>query len=141
MYHFRLRKSVSFEISYYNRKLIEEWYIEQKNDSIVRNWVGYGRYDTQPQVDILNELYELLRLYTNFFLPVMKLKKKIRIGSKIRKVHDRATTPYRRILRAKDVPTKVKDKLRVQYKTLSLVKLKEQIDEVLERLKPTPLKG
>ncbi|MDO8570309.1 MAG: hypothetical protein Q7R97_01870 [Candidatus Daviesbacteria bacterium] len=116
-------------------------FIEQKNDSIVRNWVGYGRFDTQPQVDILNELYELLRLYTNFFLPVMKLKKKIRIGSKIRKVHDKVTTPYRRILRAKDVSTEVKNKLRVQYKTLSLVGLKEKIDMVLKRLKPTPLKG
>ncbi|MBU0999828.1 transposase family protein [Patescibacteria group bacterium] len=116
-------------------------YIEQKNDSIVRNWVGYGRFDTQPQVDTLNELYELLRLYTNFFLPVMKLKKKIRIGSKIRKVHDRAATPYKRILRARDVSKKLKNKLKAQYKTLNLVKLKEQIDEVLKRLKPTPLKG
>lgn len=116
-------------------------YVEEKNDSIVRNWVGYGRFDTQPQVDILNELYELLRLYTNFFLPVMKLKKKIRIGSKIKKIHDKATTPYRRILRARDVSRKVKDKLRNQYKTLSLVDLKEKMDEVLRRLKPTPTKG
>lgn len=60
----------------------------------------------------------------------MKLKKKI---------HDKATTPYRRILRARDVSKEVKDKLRAQYKTLSLVKLKKQIDEVLRRLKPTPL--
>ncbi len=98
-------------------------YVEEKNDSIIRNWVGYGRYDTQVQVDTLNELYELLRLYTNFFLPVMKLKKKIRIGSKIKKVHDKAATPYRRILRAKDVSKEVKDKLRAQYKSLSLLPL------------------
>ncbi len=115
-------------------------YIEEKNDSVVRNWVGYGRFDTQAQVDILNELYQLLRLYTNFFLPVMKLKEKIRIGSKIRKIHDRATTPYRRVLRARDVSKEVKDNLRKQYKTLNLVDLKDQIDEVLKRLKPTRLK-
>ena len=115
-------------------------YVEEKNDSIVRNWVGYGRYDTQAQVDTLNKLYEQLRLYTNFFLPVMKLKKKIRIGSKIKKVHDKAATPYRRILRARDVSKEIKDKLRVEYKTLSLVDLKDQIDAVLKRLKPTPLK-
>jgi len=115
-------------------------YVEEKNDSIVRNWVGYGRYDTQAQVDTLNELYEQLRLYTNFFLPVMKLKKKIRMGSKIKKVHDKAATPYRRILRARDVSKEIKDKLRVEYKTLSLVDLKDQIDAVLKRLKPTPLK-
>ena len=69
----------------------------------------------------------------------MKLKKKIRIGSKIKKVHDKATTPYRRILRARDVSKAVKDKLRTQYITLSLIKLKEQIDEVLKRLKPTKI--
>ena len=114
-------------------------YVEEKNDSIVRNWVGYGRYDTQPQVGILNELYELLRLYTNFFLPVMKLKKKIRIGSKIKKVHDKATTPYRRILRARDVPKEIKNKLKAQNITLSLVDLKQKIDAVLKRLKPTKL--
>ncbi len=114
-------------------------YVEEKNDSIVRNWVGYGRYDTQAQVDVLNELYECLRLYTNFFLPVMKLKKKIRIGSKVKKIHDKATTPYRRILRARDVSKEVKDKLRAEYKTLSLVELKEKIDGVLKRLKPTKL--
>lgn len=114
-------------------------YVEQKNDSIVRNWVGYGRYATQLQVDILNELYGHLRLYTNFFLPVMKLKKKVRIGSQIKKIHDSPTTPYRRILRAKDVSKEVKDKLKAQYQTLNLVELKEKIDGVLERLKPTKL--
>ncbi len=114
-------------------------FIEEKNDSIVRNWVGYGRFDTQAQVDTLNEFYELLRLYTNFFLPVMKLKKKIRIGSRIKKIHDKAATPYRRILRAKDVSKEVKDKLRAEYKSLNLVELKQKIDEVLKRLKPTKL--
>ncbi|MEK9178144.1 MAG: hypothetical protein AAB801_00010 [Patescibacteria group bacterium] len=114
-------------------------YVEEKNDSVVRHWVGYGRFDTQAQVDTLNELYELLRLYTNFFLPVMKLKKKIRMGSKIKKVHDKAATPYRRILRARDVSRKVKDKLRAQYRILSLVELKDQIDAVLKKLKPTKL--
>lgn len=116
-------------------------YVEEKNDSVVRNWVGYGRFDRLTQVDILNELYQLLRLYTNFFLPVMKLKKKVRIGSKIKKIHDKAATPYRRILRAKDASKQVKDRLRAQYKQLNLVALKDQIDAVLKRLKPTPLKG
>ena len=115
-------------------------YVEQKNDSIVRTWVGYGRFNTQTQVDILNELYELLRLYTNFFLPVMKLKQKVRIGSKIRKIHDRPTTPYQRILRAKDVSAVIKNKLKLKYQSLNLVELKEKIDAVLKRLKPTPFK-
>ena len=89
-------------------------------------------------VDQVNELYEHLRLYTNFFLPVMKLKKKVRIGSKIKKMHDKPATPYHRILRARDVSKEVKDNLKKTYKTLSLIELKQQIDTVLKRLKPTP---
>ncbi|PIR79824.1 MAG: transposase, partial [Candidatus Levybacteria bacterium CG10_big_fil_rev_8_21_14_0_10_35_13] len=48
------------------------------------------RYDRQEHVKLLNDLYELLRLYTNFFLPVQKLIKKERIGSKVKKTHDKA---------------------------------------------------
>jgi len=63
-------------------------------------------YDTQEQVAILNEFYSVLRLYTNFFLSVMKLKEKIRIGSKVIKRYDKPTAPYQRILQAKDVSKK-----------------------------------
>lgn len=112
-------------------------YVEQKNDSVVRRWVGYGRYDTQEQVDLLNQLYNLLRLYTNCFLPVMKLKKKIRVGSKVIKTYDKPATPYLRILRAKDVSNTVNNSLRATYSGLSLVSLKREVDLILLRLKPT----
>lgn len=118
----------------------DQAHIEQKNDSIVRRWVGYGRYDIDEQIGILNQLYELLRLYLNFFIPVMKLKEKKRIGSRVIKRYDKPATPYERILRTKSVPKEVKDTLQKQYKTLNLVKLKKHIDEVLKRLKPTPVR-
>ena len=109
-------------------------FVEQKNDSIVRHWVGYKRYDTEEQVKLLNDLYELLRLYTNFFLPVMKLQEKTRIGSKIKKRYDTAKTPYQRILEAEDVSEGVKNKLTEQYKLLSLVNLKRQLDHLTRQL-------
>lgn len=115
-------------------------YVEQKNDSIVRRWVGYGRYDTDEQIAILNELYEVLRLYLNFFVPVMKLKEKERIGSRIIKRYDKPRTPYQRILEADDVSEKIKEKLQKQYKTLNIVKLKKEVDAILKRLKPTPVR-
>lgn len=138
LYRYCLAEKITFTRGRPGKKN-DNAFVEQKNDSIVRNWVGYGRFNTQAQVDILNELYELLRLYTNFFLPVMRLKKKTRVGSKIKKIYDKPTTPYKRVLRARDVSKEVKDKLRTQYKTLSLVDLKQKIDAVLERLKPTKL--
>jgi len=52
-------------------------YVEQKNYSVVRRAVGYQRFDTPTKKDCcLNQLYDTLRLYTNFFQPVMKLKSK-----------------------------------------------------------------
>lgn len=108
-------------------------FVEQKNDSIVRHWVGYKRYDTEEQVKLLNDLYELLRLYTNFFLPVQKLIKKERIGSKVKKIHDKAKTPYQRILEAEEVSERVKNKLTGQYKLLNLVNLKRQLDHLTRR--------
>lgn len=115
-------------------------YVEQKNDSIVRRWVGYGRYDQQEQIALLNELYEVLRLYLNFFIPVMKLKEKERIGSRVIKRYDKPRTPYQRILDADDVSEEVKEKLRRQCKTLNLVKLKKSVDAILNKLKPTPIR-
>ena len=63
-------------------------FVEQKNYSVVRRAVGYARYDSAAQLKLLNELYGHLRLYTNYFQPVMKLKSKERNGAKVRKIHD-----------------------------------------------------
>lgn len=136
LYRYSIQEKITFTRSRAGKKN-DNAYVEQKNDSVVRRWVGYGRYDVQDQVDLLNKLYELLRLYTNFFLPVMKLKKKIRIGSKITKTYDQPTTPYLRILMAKDVSDDIKKNLRSIYSGINLVSLKREIDIVVQRLKPT----
>jgi len=73
-------------------------FVEQKNYSIVRRSVGYYRYDTPKQLNLLRSLYARLRLYNNFFLPGMKLKEKVRSGSKLTRRYDQPQTPYRRIL-------------------------------------------
>ena len=115
-------------------------YVEQKNDSVVRRWVGYGRYDTEEQVKLLNELYEILRLYLNFFVPVMKLKKKVHKGSRVTKIYDKPKTAYHRILQTKDVSREIKNNLIREYKTLNLVVLKRQVDAFLRRVKPTSVR-
>ena len=68
-------------------------YIEQKNGSIIRKFVGHARYATEEELNILNELYGYLRLYVNFFQPTMKLIKKERIGSKVKRKYDNPKTP------------------------------------------------
>lgn len=115
-------------------------HVEQKNWSVVRRAVGYHRYDTPEQLALLNRLYALLRLYTNFFLPVMKLKEKVQVGSKKRRVYDDPQTPYARILASPDVSEADKAHLRETYHLLDLVSLRRQIDDVQELLLKTVAK-
>jgi len=119
----------------------DQAYVEQKNYSVIRRAVGYARYDTQKELEILNELYVNLRLYINFFQPVMKLIKKTRIGPKNKKKYDKAQTPCQRILKSKSIDKKVKAKLKTQYAKLNPAKLKRNITELQNKLtKQTVLK-
>lgn len=107
-------------------------YVEQKNGNVVRRAVGYGRYSGEREVEMLNELYAVLKLHVNFFLPVMKLVEKTRIGSKVRKRYDKAKTPYRRVLEEPDIPEASKEKLRKQYAELNPAELKREITRLQE---------
>jgi hypothetical protein len=109
-------------------------FVEQKNWSVIRRAVSYARYDTDNELNILNELYSYLRLYVNFFQPVRKLIKKERIGSKVIKRYDEAKTPYKRVLASPDIEDEVKVKLRKEYAMLNQAELKRKITKLQNRL-------
>lgn len=109
-------------------------YVEQKNWSIVRRYVGYARYDTPAACALLNDLYRVLRDYTNFFLPSMKLQEKIRDGARVHKRYDLPKTPYRRILESPKVPRAVKERLRRRYEQLNPAALHRQIRKLQKQL-------
>jgi len=94
---------------------------------VIRKTVGYGRYDTEKELRIFNQLYTFLRLYVNFFQPVRKLVEKKRIGSRIKKRYDVAQTPYRRVLASSLISEEVKMQLQRQYAMLNPAELKRQI--------------
>ena len=73
-------------------------HVEQKNWSVVRTTVGYYRYDTAAEVLLLNEIWQLQSMLTNFFYPQQKLISKVRRGAKVTKKHDTATTPFHRAI-------------------------------------------
>ena len=109
-------------------------YVEQKNYTAVRQTVGYCRYDTEKELELLNRIYALWRLYANFFLPQMKLVEKIREGSRLKKRYDRARTPYARVLASNEVPTTVKQKLTEQYLTLNPARLRRDMSALQQKL-------
>jgi len=110
-------------------------FVEQKNSTHVRRQFGYLRYDTQEEIDIMNDLYRNeLRLFKNFFQPVMKLKEKVRIKGKLYRKYDKARTPYRRIIESDEVDAKVKEELREIYDSLNPAELKRKIDKKIKKL-------
>jgi hypothetical protein len=112
----------------------DQAHVEQKNWSVVRRTIGYQRYESAQAVRLLELIYADLRLYVNFFLPVMMLVHKERRGSKVLKRYDRAQTPCQRVLAAKEVATPVKLSLQHTFLELNPVTLKSRIDESLKKL-------
>ena len=112
----------------------DQAHVEQKNWSIVRQVVGYDRYEGQRACEALAALYAVVRLYTNFFQPCMKLQSTERLGSKVKKSYDTARTPYQRVLESEQVAQASKDRLQAQYRTLNPVALLRQIHRAQETL-------
>jgi hypothetical protein len=108
--------------------------VEQKNWSVVRRLIGYDRYSTREALEQLQYVHGLVRLYFNFFQPTMKLVSKTREGAKVRKVYDRARTPYRRLLECTDLPDESRQALSEIYNTLDPVTLRDQINRALDTL-------
>lgn len=107
-------------------------FIEQKNSTHVRRVVGYLRYDTEAERAVISDLYQNeLRLYKNFFQPVMKLKEKMRVGGKIHKKQGEAMTPYRRLMESGALSEKEEVALKRTYDSLNPAELKRVIDAKL----------
>jgi hypothetical protein len=109
-------------------------FIEQKNYSVVRRSVGYARYEGAGDLMCLNELYRHLRLYTNFFQPVMKLIQKERHGATVKKTYDAPKTPYRRLLTLPGLSKTQRLRLDAQYAQLNPAQLKRDITRLQHRL-------
>jgi len=109
-------------------------FVEQKNWTVVRKMVGYRRHDTDREVQLLNTLYDNLRLLVNFFHPSMKLISKSREGAKVKKRYDKPKTPFLRVVEDPSVGKLIKARLRAQLRTLNPVELKRKIVDIQQRL-------
>jgi transposase InsO family protein len=73
-------------------------HIEQKNWTHVRRLLGYARYDSQRALVAINDLYaNELHLFRNLFLPSVKLVRKVRVGSRTRRIYGKPQTPFERV--------------------------------------------
>ncbi|HEY5111239.1 MAG TPA: transposase family protein [Acidimicrobiales bacterium] len=109
-------------------------HVEQKNWTHVRQLVGYLRFDTQEELSVLNELWALDGLFTNYLLAQQKLIEKHRHGAKVTKRHDRAQTPFARASAHDGVSEISRASMTATFATIHLCALSDQIETLTTRL-------
>jgi hypothetical protein len=110
-------------------------HVEQKNWTHVRKLLGWQRYDSQVAVEAINDLYRHeLRLWLNLYLPSVKLVKKARVGSKVRRVYDAAQTPLERVLAGGQFKKDQAAELKKLHLSLDPFQLGKVIDQKLGRI-------
>lgn len=86
-------------------------FVEQKNDTLVRAYLGQARLDTAEQCAALNALYDQMWVYYNLFQPVLHLVEKTHDGVRTRRRWDHATTPFARLLATNTLDPAVRERL------------------------------
>lgn len=110
-------------------------HIEQKNWTHVRKILGYLRYDSQAALQAINDLYRNeLRWMMNLFQPSVKLMKKNRVGSRLKRTYDQPTTPLDRLLVSKLGDRPKLEELKKLRANVDPFKLSQTIEQKLNRI-------
>lgn len=111
-------------------------HVEQKGGDKVRKLIGYFRFDTDKEVRLLNEIYKRADLIDNYFIACAKLKEKVKDsrGKTIKKVYEAPMTPYQRLISSPEASNELKRRLKKIYGSLNMVKLKQEMDMLIEKL-------
>jgi hypothetical protein len=121
-------QKIEFTRSRPYKKNDQAW-IEQKNGSVIRRFVGYRRFSGLIAGQCLARLYGMVRLYVNYFQPSFKLLSKTRDGAKIKKRYHKPVTPCERLLAHASVSDAAKEALRAGLAPLDPADLLHQIRE------------
>lgn len=118
-------------------------FVEQKNDSLVRAYLGYRRLDTVAHTNLLNYLFDLMWVFHNFFQPVMRLEEKISVSSpdrhhRVIRHFDQARTPLDRLLETDILDAKSREYYINLRKQTNPIQLREQIYALIHELLNLP---
>jgi hypothetical protein len=117
-------------------------FVEQKNSTLVRAYLGSARFDTAAQTNAINQLYEKMWLYYNFFQPVMRLKEKTTgpllpaegQPSRIKRRFDSARTPFDRLCETDAISQEQKKQLRTLRDQVNPRQLRREIYQLLDQI-------
>jgi hypothetical protein len=115
-------------------------FVEQKNSTLVRAFLGDVRLDTVQQTRFLNRIYDQMHQYHNFIQPVMRqiakqwIANPDRDGGHLRRKHDTATPPVVRLCATEILPLAKQDALLAQRRAINPLALRRKIHADLQYL-------
>lgn len=113
-------------------------FVEQKNQTLVRQYFGNIRLETPEQVQAMNGLYDKMWVYYNFFQPVMHLQEKICQGDKMIRHWDQAQTPFQRLMATGHLDGEQLTRLQAIYEQTNPMTLRKEIYRLLATLWELP---
>jgi hypothetical protein len=118
-------------------------FVEQKNSTLVRAYLGYDRLDTVAQTLALNQLYDKMWVYYNLFQPVMRLTEKISIHeegqpSRTKRRFDKSTTPFDRLCARKAISSERKKLLEALRDQTNPRRLRLEIYDLIDYVASLP---
>jgi|SRR5689334_749851 hypothetical protein len=114
-------------------------FVEQKNATLVRGYLGQARLDTEAHSQALNALYDEMWLYYNLFQPVLRLCEKIHTATRTIRHWDTAQTPLERLLATSAVSEQQRERLKQVRQAINPRQLRQTIYRHLEELLDQPL--
>jgi hypothetical protein len=118
-------------------------FVEQKNSTLVRAYLGYDRLDTVAQTLAVNQLYDKMWVYYNLFQPVMRLSEKTSVReegqpSRTKRRFDKAATPFDRLCATKAISQERKEQLQALRDQTNPRQLRQEIYELIDRIASLP---
>jgi hypothetical protein len=118
-------------------------HVEQKNATLVRAYLGDERLDTVEQTRVLNQLYDKMWVYYNFFQPVLHLTAKTYLpadgqATHIQRRYDAAQTPFDRLCATDALSEEQHRTLQVLREQTNPRQLRREIYALLDHLVSLP---
>jgi hypothetical protein len=122
----------------------DQRFVEQKNSTLIRAYLGHDRLDTVVHTWFLNLLYNKMWLYYNFFQPVMRLEtKEVNTDAqgyrRVRRLYGDAQTPFDRLCATTALKPEQQQRLAALRKRTNPRQLIQEIHALIEQILELPM--
>jgi hypothetical protein len=110
-------------------------HVEQRNGDWVRKHAFRYRYETDVELALLNELWDLVMARKNHLLPCVKaIDWATTKAGRRKRVYDKPRTPYRRLLDAGTLDEKTRARLEREHAKLNPARITRRITQIQQQL-------